>query len=172
MSPSPEHNDSTPAEKAPRGIRFVIRLWGAIAALIMISTGLFVLITVTAHCLIAGILQICVGVIVLPLEAPIFCSYFTLLIKLSDWVENKFRFWMRAALYFAFGMPPFFLCLELSTFLGCGSLLVLAALYGVLAIGKKGSESSTPRANKTDDVEATAKLMTNTGDPNDDLNTY
>lgn len=38
---------------------------------------------------------------------------------------------------FRFALPPFFLCPEMSTFVGGGSVLITAALYGVLAIGKK-----------------------------------
>ena len=32
---------------------------------------------------------------------------------------------------------PVIFCLEVSTFVGCGSIMITAALYGVLAIGKK-----------------------------------
>ena len=37
----------------------------------------------------------------------------------------------------SFALLPFLLCRELSTFIGCGAVLVTAALYGVMAIGKK-----------------------------------
>lgn len=32
---------------------------------------------------------------------------------------------------------PIIFCLEVSTFVGCGSVMITAALYGVLAIGRK-----------------------------------
>lgn len=41
------------------------------------------------------------------------------------------------SIFFRAGIPPIVMCLEASTFIGSGSCVVLAALYGVLAIGKK-----------------------------------
>ena len=164
-------------DSAPKGLRFVVRVWAMVAALCMISTGLFVLLTITAKCFVAGIFQISVGVLIIPLEAPIFCTSFEKLIKLSDWVEHTFKYWMRAGLYLGFAIFPVCMCLELSTFLGCGALGVLAALYGLLTIGKKGSDADVKKTkdfsstNKTDDIEMRASLMTPSGDPNE-LNTY
>ncbi|XP_057295633.1 calcium channel flower-like [Hydractinia symbiolongicarpus] len=159
------------SEEAPRIFRFLIRVWGAVAALCSVSTGLFVLITITSSCLIAGIVQICVGLIILPLETPFLCSKFDILIKISDWVEKYFKFWLRATFYLVGGIPPFLLCNELSTFIGSGAILVLAALYGVLAIGRKGGGVKAASPAKSDDVEMKTKLMTDSGEPNN-LNTY
>ena len=38
---------------------------------------------------------------------------------------------------YSFALLPFVMCRELSTFIGSGAVMVTAALYGVLAIGKK-----------------------------------
>ena len=39
--------------------------------------------------------------------------------------------------FVSFALLPFVMCRELSTFIGSGSVMVTAALYGVMAIGKK-----------------------------------
>ena len=129
-------------ESAPKGVRFLIRVWGAIAGICMAVTGLFVLITIHGKCLVAGIVQISAGLTVMAMEAPIFCTYFEPVLTCSNWLDGHLKFWMRGFLYLGFALPPFFLCSEFSTFLGCGAMLVLAAFYGALAIGKKGSASA------------------------------
>jgi len=59
---------------------------------------------------------------------------------------------------------PIIFCLEVSTFVGCGSIMITAALYGVLAIGKKGADAS--KNTNTDDIEMKANLVDNKGNPN------
>ena len=177
----PAEKDETPsAPGGGKGLRFVVQLWGMISAVTMISTGLFVILTglFSADCFIAGIVQVSVGVLVVPLEAPVFCTSFERLTKVSDFVERTFRYWMRAGLYLILAIVPLFLCLELSTFIGCGALGILAALHCLLTIGKRGKDAETKTtrefsstANKDEDIEMRANLITATGDPNE-LNTY
>ncbi|XP_066927530.1 calcium channel flower-like [Clytia hemisphaerica] len=165
MPNSPQKKGSpTPAESAPRILRFLVRIWGVVAGLCMLSTGLFAMITITGKCFVSGIIQIVFGLLVLCLEAPMLCQFSEIATKLSDWVESHFRFWLRAALYLLAGVPPIVMCLELSTFIGSGSCVVLAALYGTLAIGRKGGDVEK---KSNDDVEMKATLMDNQGDPND-----
>merc|ERR1712141_30599 len=104
------------------------------------------------------------GLILLPLEAPVLCANFPVLVKARDWFEDHLKFWMRAALYTVFALPPFFLCPELSTFIGGASVLVTAALYGVLAVGKKGSKASQ---GQNEDVEMRTRLVKN-GEANEE----
>ena len=175
----PTEKDETPASGG-KGLRFLVRVWGMIAAITMISTGLFVVLTglFSADCFIGGIVQISAGVLVVPFEAPVFCTSFERLNALGDFVERKFHYWMRAGLYLVLAIVPLFLCLELSTFIGCGALGILAALHCLLTIGKRGvdAETKTTRefsstSNKDEDVEMRANLITASGDPNE-LNTY
>ena len=63
---------------------------------------------------------------------PHFFLNFSLLFVCQVWVIQLIEM-----LFFRFALPPFFLCPETSTFIGGGSVLVTAALYGVLAVGKK-----------------------------------
>jgi len=157
-------NSPEKKESAPRGIRILIRLWGTISALCIGITGLFVMITLSATCFATGILMLTVGLVLLPLEAPVLCANFPWLVTASDWIENHLKFWMRAALYTAFALPPFFLCPETSTFIGGGSVLVTAALYGVMAVGKKGSHANQDQQG---DIEMRTQLVKN-GEANEE----
>jgi len=165
MADSPRKESPPPADSAPKILRFLVRVWGVVAGLCMLSTGLFALITITGKCFVSGILQIVFGLVVLCFEAPVLCQFSEVAVKLSDWVESKFRFWLRACFYVLAGIPPIVMCLELSTFVGSGSCVVLAALYGVLAIGKKGSDG--PAQTSNDDVEMKTTLMDDKGQPNE-----
>ncbi|XP_002165260.2 calcium channel flower isoform X1 [Hydra vulgaris] len=161
------------SENAPKTLRFLVRIYGLVAAFILVSAGLFVLLTISGKCVIAGILQISIGVLVLALEVPLCCSYIECLVQVSNWVESHFRFWMRGLLYLAGALPSIFLCLELSTIIGSGSLLLLASLYGLLFIGKKGADKDKPftKKDRSNDIEVKSLLK-----PKDkesvDLNTY
>lgn len=158
--------EASPAKKSvPRGIRLLVRVWGTISAICFAVSGLAVVITLTAVCFAIGLFQICAGLLILPLEAPILCGYFTTLVKLSDWVEDHFRFWMRAALYLCIALPPSIVCFEMSTFIGSASVLVTAALYGVLAIGRKGADAPS---KSTDDSEMKANLVNKDGEANEE----
>lgn len=171
-----ERSEGKKEKSLQRGtIWFLVRIWGSIAALCMILTGVFVLVTIHGECLIAGIVQIAVGAFVLAMEAPIFCVYFTPVKKCSDWVDSSIKHWLRGTLYVALSLPPFFLCRELSTFLGGGALLVTAVFYILLSMKTRGksddSKETSPKHEKEEDLEMTQKLLTAYGDANE-LNTY
>ncbi|XP_068728677.1 calcium channel flower homolog [Montipora capricornis] len=147
----------------PKGMRFVVRFWGAVSGLCSAALGFFVLFTLSATCLGMGIYMILMGAIILAFEAPMCCQYVPALVSLSDWIESHFKFWMRGCLYFLLALFPIILCLEVSTFVGCGAVMITAAFYGVLAIGKKGAGANN-QAN-SDDVEMKTNLVDNRGDP-------
>lgn len=164
-SPRKETTSPPPADSAPKVLRFLVRVWGVVAGLCMLSTGLFAMITISSTCFVSGLLQIVSGILVLVLEAPMLCQFSEMAVKMSEWFESKFRFWLRACLYILAGIPPIVMCLSLSTFVGSGSCIVLAALYGVMAIGKKGAANNG--TSKDEDAEGKATLMDDKGQPND-----
>lgn len=59
---------------------------------------------------------------------------------------------------------PVIFCLEVSTFVGCGSVMITAALYGVLAIGKKGAHAN--KTTNSEEIEMKTNLVDKKGDPN------
>ncbi|XP_046845714.1 calcium channel flower-like [Xenia sp. Carnegie-2017] len=150
--------------EVPGAIRLMIKVWGAFSALMDIGFGIFVMISVTPLCLAAGAIMIVSGLLVLSFEAPVICSKIKIVEETSKWIEKNLRFWIRAFIYLCLALLPFLMCQELSTFIGCGAIMVTAALYGVLAIGKKGSLQST---SNDDDVEMKESLVNNSEDPKD-----
>lgn len=155
---------STSSASVPSGLRLVVRFWGAVSGLCVAGLGFFVLFTLSATCLGMGIYMIVFGVIILAIEVPVCCTYVPCLVTMSNWTQTNFSFWMRGVLYLLLALPPIIFCFEVSTFVGCGSVMITAALYGVLAIGKKGAGANT-NANP-EDVEMKTKLVDNKGDPN------
>jgi len=149
-------------EEAPRFLLIVIRVWGAFSGLCCAAFGFFMLFTFTARCFVLGIYMVSLGGVVLLLEAPVFCKYLPGFVKASEVMERRLKFWMRGALYCVLALIPIVLCFKLSSFLGCGAVLVTAGLYGVLAVGKKGGETTA----KEDDIEMKATLVDNKGNPN------
>lgn len=105
----------------PKGMRILVRFWGAVSGLCSAALGFFVLFTLSATCLGMGI-------------------------------------------YMMLAILPVIFCLEVSTFVGCGSIMITAALYGVLAIGKKGADANQNANNE--DIEMKTNLVDNKGDPN------
>ncbi|KAL9988722.1 hypothetical protein ACROYT_G003201 [Oculina patagonica] len=156
--------DDTNSGGVPKGLRLVVRFWGAVSGLCSTALGFFVLFTLSATCLGMGIYMVLMGVLILGFEAPVCCQYVPALVKMSNWIDAHFRFWMRGSLYFVMALLPIIFCLEVSTFVGCGSVMITAALYGVLAIGKKGADANKP-AN-SDDIEMKTNLVDNKGEPN------
>ncbi|KAJ7334347.1 Calcium channel flower [Desmophyllum pertusum] len=145
-------DDANTGAGVPKGLRLVVRFWGAVSGLCSTALGFFVLFTLSATCLGMGIYMIVMGILVLGFEAPMCCQYVPTLVTISDWMEAHFRFWMRGSLYFLMAILPIIFCLQVSTFVGCGSIMITAALYGVLAIGKKGSDANKNTSN-SDDIE-------------------
>lgn len=148
----------------PKGMRILVRFWGAVSGLCSAALGFFVLFTLSATCLGMGIYMILMGALVLGFEAPVCCQYVPALVTMSNWIDTHFRFWMRGTLYFLLAILPVIFCLEVSTFVGCGSIMITAALYGVLAIGKKGADAYQNANNE--DIEMKTNLVDNKGDPN------
>lgn len=156
--------DETNTTEVPRGLRVVVRFWGAVSGLCSAALGFFVLFTLSATCLGMGIYMIIMGAVILAFEAPMCCQYVPALVTMSNWIESHFRFWMRGCLYFLLALLPIIFCLEVSTFVGCGSVMITAALYGVLAIGKKGADAS--KTTNSEDIEMKTNLVDKKGDPN------
>ncbi|XP_028408339.1 calcium channel flower-like [Dendronephthya gigantea] len=150
--------------EVPGAIRLMVKVWGAFSALLSIGFGVFVMITVTPICLAAGAIMVTSGLVILTFEAPVLCFKIEAIAKLSKWIEEHLKFWIRAFIYFCFALLPFLMCRELSTFIGSGAVMVTAALYGVMAIGRKGQGPSGSKSND-DDVEMKESLVDSQGDP-------
>nr|XP_026490469.1 calcium channel flower isoform X2 [Vanessa tameamea] len=90
-------------------------------------------------CLIAGVWQMLAGFIVIVCEAPCCCFFIDYVQTLSDRIETR-PYWNKAALYIGLALPPFFMCFfSVSTWLGSGMIFGTGIIYGMMALGKKGS---------------------------------
>ncbi|XP_041986602.1 calcium channel flower isoform X2 [Aricia agestis] len=135
------------------------RALGTVGSFIAIILGLFNILSIVVlnvSCLIAGIWQMLAGFIVIVCEAPCCCFFIDYVQTLSDRVEAR-PYWNKAALYIGLALPPFFLCfLSLSTWFGSGLIFATGIIYGMMALGKKGSR---------DDMAAMAGAGSPTGAP-------
>ncbi|PFX12749.1 calcium channel flower-like [Stylophora pistillata] len=156
--------DETNTTEIPRGLRVVVRFWGAVSGLCSAALGILVLFTLSATCLGMGIYMMVMGAIILAFEAPMCCQFVPALVTMSNWFEKYLRFWIRGSLYFLLALLPVIFCLEVSTFVGCGSVMITAALYGVLAIGKKGAHAN--KTTNSEEIEMKTNLVDKKGDPN------
>ncbi|XP_026323247.1 calcium channel flower [Hyposmocoma kahamanoa] len=134
--------DNVQKDDVPWWMRYAGRGLGTVGSFLAIlfgllnCTGIFLL---QAGCVIAGIWQMFAGFIVMVCEAPCCCFFIDYVQTLSDKVESR-PYWNKAALYIGVSLPPFFLCfLSFSTWIGSGLIFATGIIYGMMALGKKGS---------------------------------
>ncbi|XP_035684108.1 calcium channel flower-like isoform X2 [Branchiostoma floridae] len=94
----------------------------------------------------------CLGFLTMVLEAPLCCQFFDGLDRLANWIGNL-KYIYKAILYCVLSIFPMMLCFELTTVFGSGLIFVTGAIYGVMALGKKGGQAKRP-----DDVEMNQRL--------------
>ncbi|KAJ4442474.1 hypothetical protein ANN_04060 [Periplaneta americana] len=96
------------------------------------------------------------GALVIVIEAPCCCLFIDFVQNFSDWVEKR-PYWNRAALYCVIALPAIFLCPGLGSIFGSGLIFTTGVIYGLMALGRKGSRqdmaamasppASTPQAD-------------------------
>ncbi|XP_047041759.1 calcium channel flower isoform X1 [Helicoverpa armigera] len=134
--------DNAQKDDVPWWMRYAGRGLGTVGGFIAIVLGLLNCISIVVlnvACLIAGIWQMLAGFIVIVCEAPCCCFFIDYVQTLSDKVESR-PYWNKAALYIGLSVPPFFMCfLSMSTWFGSGLIFATGIIYGMMALGKKGS---------------------------------
>lgn len=58
--------------------------------------------------------------------------------RYSVWVDAR-PHWQKAVLYIGLSIPSFIMCISVSVILGSGLIFLCGLLYGMMALGKKGS---------------------------------
>ncbi|XP_019643516.1 PREDICTED: calcium channel flower homolog [Branchiostoma belcheri] len=134
------------------------RCVGAIAALVCMGMGIWACVSLHPTCIVAGVIMVCLGFLTMVLEAPICCQFFDGLDRLAAWIGNL-KYIYKAILYCVLSIFPMMLCFEMSTVFGSGLVFVTGAIYGVMALGKKGGQARRP-----EDVEMNQRL-TETEEP-------
>jgi len=104
-------------------------------------------------CLIAGVWQITAGFIMIVIEAPFCCMCLDFVASFAEMAEKRAP-WQKAALYIVLAIPPWFLCISLSTIVGSAAVGATGVLYGTQMVGKKASANdmaAAARGNEPDE---------------------
>lgn len=125
-------------DDAPFWLKFVVRFLGSAGSLIALGLGAWACVTLTPKCLLAGIIQMLVGVLVALIEAPCFCVFLDFAQTPSNYFDQR-PYWHRGLLYVVLSIMPIAICPEMSTFFGSGLVFITGSLYGILSLGRKAS---------------------------------
>uniref|UniRef100_A0A2P2HWS1 Calcium channel flower n=1 Tax=Hirondellea gigas TaxID=1518452 RepID=A0A2P2HWS1_9CRUS len=145
-----------PDGESPWWLKYGARGVGTAGGLIAMGLGFLNCLTLSAYCLGAGIYQLLAGFVVVSAEAPCCCMFIDFVQLYSKFVEDRPP-WQKAALYCGLAIPGICLCPNLSIFFGSGFIFLTGVLYGMMALGKKGSrndmiaaaQSTVPGGNAT-----------------------
>ena len=91
--------------------------------------------TIHPLCILAGILQICAGLLVIALEAPFIFFCVDFIPKMVAKADGR-PIWQKALLYAVLAILPLLLC-QGFTFIGSGFISLVAIMYGVKIVGPK-----------------------------------
>lgn len=105
-------------------------------------------ITLTPLCVVAGIWQMIAAFIVISAEAPCCCMFVEFVQRYSAWVESRAH-WQKAVFYVVISLPAIIMCAGMSTIFGSGLIFLCGILYGLMALGKKGSREDMIAAAHT-----------------------
>ncbi|PAV59548.1 hypothetical protein WR25_08465 isoform B [Diploscapter pachys] len=130
-----------PNASFPWWIRFLAKGVGIIGGFVSIFFGALGLLSLSATCIIAVLLEMVFGFLVIALEAPFCCQFVDFIEKIAVFSESR-KLWHKAGIYCAMGLLPIFLCFELNTFLGSGLVFACGTIYGFMALGKKADRNT------------------------------
>ncbi|XP_018026743.1 calcium channel flower-like isoform X2 [Hyalella azteca] len=129
-----------PDANAPWYMKYGARGVGTAGGIIAMGLGFFNCLTFSAWCLVAGIYQLFAGFIVVSAEAPCCCMFIDFVQRYSKFVEERPQ-WQKAALYIVLSLPGIIMCQSVSIFFGSGFIFLTGVLYGMMALGRKGSRN-------------------------------
>ncbi|XP_045103301.1 calcium channel flower-like isoform X2 [Portunus trituberculatus] len=118
--------------------KYLARGVGCGGGVIALGLGLFNCISFSAWCIVGGIWQMVAAFIVISAEAPCCCMFVDFVQRYSMWVDSR-PHWQKSVFYVVLAIPPFTMCFSVSIFLGSGLIFLCGVLYGLMALGKKGS---------------------------------
>nr|CAH8874780.1 unnamed protein product [Trichobilharzia regenti] len=119
----------------PRILEYGLKAAGIATAVLCISLGVFCMVSISAQCIIGGLLLIIIGIIVIILEAPICCSMVPQLHKFNEFIEKRSPI-EKSIFYGIAAILPLSLCFGIST-LFCGLALGGCCAFNVWRIIKE-----------------------------------
>ncbi|CAB4055621.1 unnamed protein product [Lepeophtheirus salmonis] len=138
MDPTGGSGAGAANDGVPWLLKYGSKAIGIAAGIAAMFFGLWVCITLSPLCIVAGIWQICSGFLVILIEAPFCCMFLDFVQKFSSLVENR-PVWQKAALYLVVSVVPLLMCWSTTAIVGSIVLFALASLNGLLFLGKKAS---------------------------------
>uniref|UniRef100_A0A1I7TMW3 Calcium channel flower n=1 Tax=Caenorhabditis tropicalis TaxID=1561998 RepID=A0A1I7TMW3_9PELO len=125
----------------PWWVRFLAKGVAILGGFLSLFFGVLGLITLSATCMVAILLQMTAGAFVIALEAPFCCQFVDFIEKIARFSESR-ALWHKAAIYGIMGLIPIFLCIEINTVLGSGTIFASGVIYGFMALGKKADRNN------------------------------
>ncbi|XP_013380701.1 calcium channel flower [Lingula anatina] len=151
----PQDND------LPKWYKIAAKAFGTVGSSIAFVLGAVACITITPMCLVAGITLMTISFIIMIVEAPCCCPCIEFAQKCSNFTDAR-PHWQKAISYGVLSVFPVLMCAEITTIFGCGLIFVTAAVYGMMALGKKADrETMRAQAINSKDVEMQAQLIQN-----------
>jgi|UniRef100_A0A914P571 hypothetical protein len=133
-----EHN---PNAAFPWWMRYLAKGLGIFGGFVAMFFAILGLLSFSATCILAVLLQLAAGFLTIALEAPFCCTFVDFIEKIAVFSESR-AYWQKAALYCGMGIVPIILCAELNTILGAGMIFASGVVYGFMALGKKADRST------------------------------
>ncbi|CAH8586270.1 unnamed protein product [Schistosoma turkestanicum] len=120
---------------SPRLVEYGLKAAGIATAVLCLSMGVFCMISVSAQCIIGGLLLILIAIVVIIFEAPICCSMIPQLHKFNEFIEKRSPI-EKSIFYGIAAILPMSLCFGIST-LFCGLALAGCCAFNVWRIFKE-----------------------------------
>ncbi|KAH8867558.1 hypothetical protein EWB00_001045 [Schistosoma japonicum] len=120
---------------SPKLIEYGLKAAGIATAVLCFSMGVVCLISISAQCIVGGLLLILIGIVVIILEAPICCSMVPQLHKFNEFIEKRSPI-EKSIFYGIAAILPLSLCFGIST-LFCGLALGACCAFNVWRIIKE-----------------------------------
>lgn len=128
----------------------LIRLWGIVAAILIILCGVVRVFSISPLCIGAGVYLMVFGIVTFLLEAPIILSFIPTAAPIYLFLNRYLRPWVRCIIYFLLIITPLALCRTVTVFLAAMLWFVTFALNAVLVIGAKGKGRDTTVPQRED----------------------
>ncbi|KAH7701177.1 TVP18/Calcium channel flower [Aphelenchoides avenae] len=130
-----------PNASFPWWVRWLAKALGIIGGGIAIFFAILGLLSLSASCIAANLLQLVAGFLSIALEAPFCCAFIDFIERIAAFSESR-AYWQKAALFCGMGAVPILICPELNTILGAGSIFACGVVYGFMALGKKADRGT------------------------------
>ncbi|XP_053680323.1 calcium channel flower isoform X2 [Anopheles nili] len=151
--------DNVPRDDVPWHLKYGGRATGIVGGFFAVLFGLYNclgILLADVGCLVGGMLQILVGLVVLAIEAPFCFAFIDFVPQTAEKIDQR-PYWNRAALYCVIAIPPVILCFGLGSLFGCGLIFLTGMLYGMMSLGKKASLSEMRAAAATGEASTSAE---------------